>query len=127
MRSGALIRCLAWLIGAGLFAFALVAWADANTVQLQPGQRYVIKKYTGVVPCPGKWEDYDRLPGLSYTDAIRTVVQDGGTTFITGDSFTVVSVSNAPRTPVQIRSTINGKLCWLPNDTLQDLIGNGKS
>lgn len=93
-----------------------------SAVRLQPGQRYVIKKYTGVVPCPGKWADYSRLQGLSFTDSIRMAVKDGGTTFITGNSFTVVSLGGTPGAPVQIRSSSDNKLCWLPQGAVLDLI-----
>lgn len=93
-----------------------------SALRLQPGQRYVIKKYTGVVPCPGNWADYRRLQGLSFTDSIRTVVKDGGTTFITGNSFTVVSLGNTPDAPVHIRSSSDNKLCWLTQGAILDLI-----
>lgn len=106
-----------------VFCVSLAACSDDSTVHLQPGLRYVIRKDAGVVPCPGKWSDYDRLDGMSHTDRLRTVLTDGGTMFVGGDSFTVVGFGSGLEAPVRIRSNVNNELCWLTDDVIRDLIG----
>jgi hypothetical protein len=107
---------------AALVALALSACSD-NVVHLQPGQSYSIRKDVGITPCPGVWGDYAKLDGpISNTERLRIVLNDGGTTLLGGDSFTVIGFGPGIDAPVRIRSHVNNALCWLPNEDIQQLI-----
>lgn len=95
---------------------------EPPTLNLQPGRHYEVRKDAGVIPCPGVWADYDALDGMSNNDRLRTVLEDGGTTLIGGDSFTVVGFGSGIEAPVRIRSDVNRELCWLTDDAIQGLI-----